>query len=113
MALQIGTQDAQSGLTKEIFTVMDTLLSPAFQTAIDRAAGDGKTAAQSTLDQARTGWKAIAFAIATGVVQHLQANLEIRGVQVSGTVNAPVSGGVATQPGLTSAQTNSGPGLVR
>jgi hypothetical protein len=111
--LLIGTQDAQSGLTKDIFAGLDALLSPAFQTAIDKATGDGKTAAQSTLDQARAGWKVVAFAVATGVVQHLQDNLEIHDVQVSGTVNAPVAGGVATQAGLASAQTNSGPGLVR
>jgi hypothetical protein len=34
--------------------------------------------------------------VATGVVQHLVANLEVRGVTVSGTVSATVANNVAT-----------------
>jgi hypothetical protein len=111
--LQIGSADAQSGLTKEIFTSMDTLLSPPFQAAIDAAAGDAKKVPQKTLDDARAGWKGVAFAVATGVITHLRANLEIHDVEVTGNVNAQVVNGVATQAGLTSTQANSGPGLVR
>jgi hypothetical protein len=101
--LQIGSADAQSGLTKEIFTSMDTLLSPSFQAAIDAATGDAKKVPQKTLDDARAGWKVVAFAV----------NLEIHDVQVTGDVNAQVVNGVAAQAGLTSTQANSGPGLVR
>jgi hypothetical protein len=113
MALQIGTVTADTGLTKAIYDQMNTMLSPPLQAMVDAASGDAKTKAQQALDGARDGWRKLSFAIASGVVQHLLANLEVTGVQASGNVNATVSGNQATQTGVTFTQSNPGTGLVR
>lgn len=80
---------------------------------MQQAVDNGSPGAQETLDAARGGWKKLAFAIASGVVDHLVTNLEVVGVQTSGNVNAAVTGSVAVQTGLTLAQSNSGTGRVR
>ena len=98
--LQIGDAGAGSGLTKAIYDQLDTLLSPPLQ----------KDA--TTLASAQDGWRKLAFAIATGVVQHVLANLEVRGVQTAGSISAPVANGVATQANVTFSQSNSGTGRV-
>jgi hypothetical protein len=127
MTLIPGTAAADSGMAKAIYDQVDTLLSPPLKAAVDQATGDAKTQAQKALDGARDGWRKLSFSIATGVISHLISNLEIRGVQTSGTVSAPVSGlsGLtppgphqhqvsltAAQSGLTFTQSNSGTGLV-
>src|SRR5688572_31216065 len=53
-----------------------------------------------------------AFAISKGVIDHLKANLEIKGVQTTGNVSAAVSGGTATQSGVVFTQSNDGTGRV-
>jgi hypothetical protein len=98
MALVIGTVDADSGLSKAIFEQMDILLAPPLQQAVDNAGGDAKVKAQEALDAARKGWKQLAFAIATGVITHLTANLEITGIQTTGDVAATVSGQTEPAP---------------
>jgi hypothetical protein len=113
VALTIGTQDAQSGLTGDIYGQLDVLLSPPLQQAVDDASGDAQESAQAALDAARDGWKKLAFAVATGVVSYLVANMEIVGVQTSGNVSAPVSGQLAVQNGVVFTQSNDGPGRVR
>jgi hypothetical protein len=113
MALQIGTVAADSGLTKAIYDQMNSMLSPPLQAMVDSATGDAKTKAQQALDGARDGWRKLSFAIASGVVTHLQNNLEVIKVQATGDINATVSGNQATQAGVTFHQSNPGTGLVR
>ena len=66
MPLQIGDVGAGSGLTKAIYDQLDTLLSPPLQNDA------------TTLASARDGWRKLAFAIATGVVQHVLAHQQRR-----------------------------------
>ena len=127
MALSPGSAAADSGMAKAIYDQIDPLLSPPLQKAVDQATGDAKAGAQQALDGARDGWRKLSFCIATGVISHLKSNLEINGVQISPTVNAPVSGQTgpaapnqhqhqvslaAAQAGITSSQINNGTGLV-
>jgi hypothetical protein len=101
MALQIGDASAGSGLAGAIYDQLDAVLSPPL--ADDEA----------TLAAAQDGWRNLALAIATGVVEHLVANLEVRGVQTTGSVSAPVANGVAVQSGVLLTQSNDGTGRVR
>jgi Flp pilus assembly protein TadG len=94
-----GTQEANAGMSKDIFAEMDKLLAPPLQKAVDEASGDAKTVAQEALDKARTSWKQLAFAIATGVITHIKANLEIAGIQTTGNVAANVNGASGPAPG--------------
>jgi hypothetical protein len=127
MALTIGSPAADAGLSQDIYTQLDLLLSPPLQEAVDNAADNAKPGAQAALDAAREGWKKLAFAVASGVVGHLVANLEIGGVTVAGTVTVPVSGNtVSAAPGphvhgvsitpavaVTLTQNNDGKGRVK
>jgi hypothetical protein len=128
MALVIGSVAADAGMSKAIYDQVDALLSPPLQQAVDHATGDAKTKAQEAPDAARDGWKKLSFAIATGVVDHIVANLEITGIQTRGDVSATVSGQTgpappgphlhavslsATQSGLTFTQSNDGTGRVK
>ena len=105
MAVSIGDQAASSGMSKAIYDQLNQLLSPAIKDP-------------PTLAKAQTSWQQLAFAIATGVVNHIVSNMQVSGIQVSGTINAPVTptgGGAAigTATGsLTSTQTGSTTGLV-
>ncbi len=128
MALVIGSQTADSGMSKAIYDRVDELLSPPLQAAVDGAGDDAKPGAQQALDAARDGWRKLSFAIATGVVEHLLSNLEVVGVQTRGNVAATVNGATAaappgphthpvalsgTQTGVTFTQSNDGTGRVR
>ena len=127
MALVIGTEAADAGMSKAIYEQMDRLLAPPLEQAVAAASGDAKKAAQKALDEARKGWQKLAFSIAHGVVTHLRANLVVRGVQTRGDLNVPVSEqtqgappsahqhGVslsATQSAVTFTQSNDGTGHV-
>lgn len=70
MALVIGDEQASTGMSKAIFDQIDATLGPGL-------------AALSPADQApvKDGWRKLAFAIATGVVNHLLDGLELSGVQ--------------------------------
>jgi hypothetical protein len=128
MALVIGSINADTGMSKAIYDQVDALLSPPLQEAVDNATGDAKPKAQEALDAARDGWKKLAFAVATGVVNHVLSNMEVVGVQTRGNVNASVSGQTgpappaahphavalsATQNNVTFTQSNDGTGRVR
>ena len=128
MALTTGTTAGDAGMAKAIYDHVDALLAPPLQQAVDAATGDAKTKAQAALDGARDGWRKLSFAVASGVVEHLLTNLEVRGVQAGGSVNASVSGQTgatspgphqhvvgltAVQDGVTFTQTNDGTGRVR
>jgi len=126
MTLVPGSVAADSGMAKAIYDQIDPLLSPPLQEAVAQATGDAKTKAQQALDAARDGWRKLSFCIATGVINHLISNLEVHGVQTSGTLNAPVDGqtgpaqpsqhqhqvSLAAQAGVTFSQSNNGTGLV-
>lgn len=72
MALEIGDDQASSGMSKAIFDALSEALS-------------------KPPPDVKTSWQKLAFAVATGVITHLKANLEISGVQVTGTATLPVS----------------------
>lgn len=126
MALVPGSVAADSGMAKAIYEQIDPLLSPPLQKAVAQATGEARVAAQQALDAARDGWRKLSFCIATGVINHLLSNLEVHGVQTSGTLNAPVDGqtgpaqpsahqhqvSLAAQAGVTFSQSNNGTGLV-
>jgi hypothetical protein len=114
-------------MAKAIYDQIERLLSPPLQNAVVQTKGDAQAAAQQALDKAQEGWRKLSFCIATGVINHLISNLEIHGVQTSGTLNAPVDGQTgpaqpsqhqhqvslaAAQVGITFSQINNGTGLV-
>lgn len=79
MALEIGSETANVGMSAAIYSEMDRLLAPPLQAAVDGAETDDvRAAAQTALDEARKGWQKLAYAVANGVVSHLQSNLEVR-----------------------------------
>ena len=100
MALTIGDLNASSGMTKAIYDEVRATIEPGLN--VDAA----------TLEVMREGWRKLAYAVARGVVTHLQSNLEVRGVQTRGNIAAPVSGGTATQNNVTFTQSNDGAGRV-
>jgi hypothetical protein len=95
MALVIGDISASSGMTKEIYDQLETLLSPPLQGM-----------STQDLEKVKTGWKQLAFAIATGVVNHIKSNMEIFGIQTAGGVNVKVSGDTGTTGGHSHTLTN-------
>lgn len=101
MALQIGTKTATSGMTKAIYDQMNDVLSPPLS---NLPAAD--------LEKIRNSWKQLAFAISKGVIDHITANMEIKGVQTRGNISAAVSGSTATQTGVVFTQSNDGRGRV-
>jgi hypothetical protein len=101
MALQIGTVSATSGMTKAVYDQINAVLSPPLSGV-----------APADLAKIQDSWKQLAFAISKGVIDHLKANLEIKGVQTTGNINAAVAGAAATQAGVVFTQSNDGPGRV-
>jgi len=81
MALQIGDEKASFGMSKSIFDKLEQQLS------------SGMTS--KDLENVRPSWQKLAFAIATGVIEHIKSNIEIFGVTTQGNVNAAVSGNTA------------------
>jgi hypothetical protein len=94
----IGDETAASGMAKDIYDKLNELLK-------------GPVPA-SDLADAQKVWKQIAFGVATGVVNHLLANLEITGVSVSGQANLPVAGNAAAGT-VTLSQSGTTNGLIR
>jgi hypothetical protein len=103
MALSIGDANASSGMTKAIYDQMRAVL----ESGLDGLAEDKKA-------PIRDNWKKTAFAVATGVIQHLTANLEVYGVHCQGSIQPSVSGNTGAAPpnnhvhsvGLTGTQSN-------
>ena len=94
MALNIGTTDATSGMTKAIYDQL--------QASLEDGLSDLDAAA---LEAVRGGWRKLAHAVATGVVNHLLSNLEIKDVETTGKVTA-------FHANMTFEQTNDGTGLI-
>lgn len=81
MALQAGDKDATSGMSQAIYNKINEVLSPDLDPA--------------SLPKVQPSWKKLAFAVASGVIASLKSDMEIVGIQTSGTLNAPVTGTVA------------------
>jgi hypothetical protein len=81
MALEIGNAGATAGMTKAIFDKIDQQLSPNIPA--------------SGLEDVRKSWRQLAFAVATGVIEHLKANMEVFGIQTSGSITTTVTGTVS------------------
>ena len=118
MALIIGSDNADTGMSQAIYSEMDKLLSPPLQKAVDeakeavdkaegeaklKAEGEAKleeakkalAATQNALEQARIGWKKLAYAIAKGVVTHIVKNMEVHEIKTQGDVSISVEGKTA------------------
>ena len=85
MSLTPGDQDANTGMTKDIY---DQLL-----VALELDLPD---LSEEELEPIRDSWKKIAFAVATGVINHIRANMEIRGIQTQGNGTITVDGDTGT-----------------
>ena len=87
-----------SGMSKEIYETMNSLLAPPLQEAIDEAEETAKPGAVEALKQARHGWQKLAYCIAKGVVDHIKDNMEVREVDldVEGDTAGATGGGVHT-----------------
>lgn len=81
MALQIGDLGATAGMTKAIYDQIRANIEP-----------DLAELSEEDLEPVRDGWRKLAHAIATGVIQHLLDNLEVRDVETRGTVTVSISG---------------------
>lgn len=101
MPLEIGNTSATSGMSKAIYDQLNTILSPPLS---------GMPPAE--LAKIRDSWKQLAYAISKGVIDHIKTNMEIKGIQASGNINAAVSGSAATQTGVVFTQSNDGTGHV-
>lgn len=88
-------------MTKAIYDQMNVILSPPLSNL-----------PSADLEKIRDSWKQLAFAISKGVIDHIMANIEIKGVQTTGNVSAAVSGSTATQNGVVFTQSNDGTGRV-
>lgn len=78
MALQIGDDNATYGMSKGIFNELERQLSSGMTSEL--------------LDNVRPSWQKLAFAIATGVIEHIKSNMEIHGVETKGDVDTTVKG---------------------
>ncbi|MGH7597043.1 MAG: hypothetical protein ACREOI_11870 [bacterium] len=85
MALEIGNEDPPSGMSKAIYDQFDNILM----------LPDEKNKLKSAdLENIRNGWRKLAHAIAKGIVPYIKANMEIAGIQTSGSVTTTVTGTV-------------------
>ena len=88
MSLNIGNIGATSGMAQAIYDQIRSNLEPDLG---DMPAAD--------LEKVRASWRKLAHGIATGVVNHLRANLEIRNIQTQGDVDVTVGGATAEASG--------------
>ena len=95
MALIIGSENADTGMSQAIYLEIDRLLSPPLQEAVNKAEGAAKAEAQKALDEAKKGGKKLAFAIASGVINHIVANMEIFDITTRGDITTSVQGNTA------------------
>lgn len=81
MSLQIGNANATSGMSRDIYNEIEQQLSEGME--------------PEDLENVRPSWKKLAFAVATGVINHIKANVEIAGIQTTGDVSTTVQGTVS------------------
>lgn len=104
MGLQIGDINATSGMSKAIFDQLDSILM---------SQEEKNKLKPQDLENIRSGWRKLAVAIATGVIEHIKANMEIFGIQTQGNVSAAVTGNTAVQNDVIFTQSNDGTGRVQ
>lgn len=93
MALQAGDMSASTGMSLEIYEKINEVM----QEGID----------SKTLPNAQQSWKKLAFAIATGVIEHLKSDMEIKGIQGIGSISVPITGMVTGGTNVTGTATGS------
>ena len=72
MSLEIGNITANTGMSKSIYDQINTVLSPSLEEM-----------SEEDMEKVRESWRKLAFAVATGVIEHIKSNMEISGVEVS------------------------------
>ena len=88
MALDAGTTNADAGMSGAIYQAIDAQFATPLRDAITNAKDDAaKKIAQQNLSDAQQNWQKLAYCIAKGVVEHIKSNMEITGIQSSGTVS--------------------------
>lgn len=102
MALDVGNIEATTGMSKAIYDQLKAQIEP-----------DLKDLKPDEISAIQKSWQKMAFAVATGVVEHLKANLEIVGVTTQGDVTVNVQGNVGNATKVTFTQNNDGVGRVR
>ena len=78
MPLEPGNETASEGMSKAIYDQIVIQLSAGFNDPDPPVTVDGQ-------------WQKLAFAIATGVINHLKSNMEIHGIETSGPVTTDVT----------------------
>lgn len=81
MTLEDGNKEATVGMSKAIYDKMKEVIEP-----------DLEGLTEDNLNTMRKSWQEMAYAIATGVIDHVKANMEIFGVTTQGNVNTTVQG---------------------
>lgn len=117
MAMTIGDQTAASGMTKDVYDEIRNILEPGLSDL-----------SEDDLEPIREGWRNLAFAVSTGVINHIVNNMEIHDVQTRGSVSATVNGNTGaalpanhshavnltgSASNVNFSQSNNGTGLVR
>lgn len=105
-----GANVSMGGMSQNIYLLMDELLSPPLQEAIDGATDDTRDGAIEALSEARKGWQKLSYAVASGVVEHLRNNLTLQNIQATGNVTINVNddtdnGGTGHTHNLTTSST--------
>lgn len=80
MPLQIGDQNATIGMSRDIFQELENQLSNGME--------------PEEVEKVRPSWRRLAFAVATGVITHITANMEISGIESAGDVETTIQGTV-------------------
>jgi hypothetical protein len=78
VALQPGDASASAGMSLTIYTHINDVLKDSVP--------------PKTLPDAQASWKKLAFAIASGVIEHLKTNMEISGIQGTASPSLTVAG---------------------
>lgn len=87
MALIPGDIGATSGMAAAIYAQLQANIEP-----------DLGDLGEEELDPIREGWRKLAHAVATGVVAHIQSNLEVRDAGTDGTPVRDVDGQTGSAP---------------
>lgn len=95
-----------------IYNELNQLLSPPLQASMSA----------EQLDEVRTGWKKLDYAIAKGVIEHLKNNLEVYGIETRGDLTITGNTGTTSDhlhalnlsiPQVSFNQSNEGTGHVK
>jgi hypothetical protein len=91
MALSIGNAAATTGMTGAVYKQLRAALEPDLPDDMDPV----------DVEKVRAGWRKLAHAVATGVIQHLLSNMEVRDVQTRGNISPSITGSTETASGHT------------